>query len=203
VKLPVPRRLGFHGLRAPFQDSGFISLKGVASVPVGSTVDTRRGEIGLEGAANGYAASHRRARRQSARIKSGIFAIKQARAKRRVAKAARIPMDIDLLSPPRAEAACARGPSKGVVRTMAMTAKGFIRALGGASTATARNATFITTDRCDGTVTEVGRGRVSLAVKGRRKPITVRAGRAYLVKAKLFSIRKGRRPDKGRPALRR
>ena len=156
-------------------------------------MDTRKGEIGLEGAANGFAASDRRARRQSARIKAGMFAIKQARARRRVARAARIPMDIDLLSPPRAEAACVRGPAKGVVRTMSMTAKGLIRALGGASTATARDATFNTTDRCDGTLTEVGRGRVSLAVKGRRKPIIVRAGRAYLVKAKIFAIRKGRR----------
>ena len=35
VKLPVPSRLGFRGMRAPFQESGFISLKGVASVPGG------------------------------------------------------------------------------------------------------------------------------------------------------------------------
>ena len=62
------------------------------------------------------------------------------------------------------------------------------------STATARDATFNTTDRCDGTLTEVGRGRVTLAVKGRPKPITVRAGRAYLVKAKIFAVRPGKRP---------
>ena len=73
-----------------------------------------------------------------------------------------------------------------------MVAKGFYRTLGGASTATARNATFITTDRCDGTITEVGKGRVTLAVKSSKKPIVVRAGGAYLAKAKLFRARKGR-----------
>jgi hypothetical protein len=106
-------------------------------------------------------------------------------------------MDFRLLTPSGADAACVRGPAKGIVRSMSMTVKGYFRALGGASTATARNATFNTTDRCDGTLTEVGKGRVSLKVKGKRKPIVVRAGRAYLVRAKLFQVRKGRRPTKG------
>jgi hypothetical protein len=181
-------------MRAPFQASGFVPLKGVASVPIGSTVDTRRGEVALDSALNGFSPRSRRARRQSARITAAIFQIRQQRAKRKRSKKARIPLDVDLLSPPQAEAACVRGPSKGIVRTMSMVAKGYVRALAGASTATARNATFNTTDRCDGTLTEVGRGSVSLRVKGRRKPIVVRAGGAYLVKAKLFAVRKGRKP---------
>jgi hypothetical protein len=198
VKLPAGRsRLGFRGMISAFQESGFLPLKGVASVPIGSTVDTRKGEIGLESAANGYAPGDRRARRQEARVKAALFQIKQQRRKRGKARKSSIRMDFALLSPPRAEAACASGPSKGIVRSMSMVVKGYFRALGGASKATARNATFNTTDRCDGTLTEVGKGRVSLKVKGKRKPVTVRAGRAYLVKAKLFQIRKGRRPTKG------
>ncbi len=111
-------------------------------------------------------------------------------------KKASISTDVGLLSPPLAEAACARpGPAKGlVVRTVSLVAKGFYRALGGASVATARNATFNTTDRCDGTLTEVGHGHVSVVVKGHTKPIVVRAGQAYLVKAKLFAVKKGQRP---------
>ena len=68
---------------------------------------------------------------------------------------------------------------------MSMVVKGYYRALGGASTATARNATFDTTDRCDGTLTEVGKGRVSLKVKGKpsrssvtRRPRLPRQGEA-------------------------
>ena len=149
VKLPA---------RVPFQAGGFIPLKGVAAVPVGSTVDTRKGEIELESAANGFASTDRRATRQSARIRAGMFLIKQKRAKKSVAKKTAIATDIGLLSPPGAEAACAKGPAKGIVRSLSMVAKGLFRAVGGASTATARSATFNTTDRCDGTVTEVGAG---------------------------------------------
>jgi len=186
VKLPA---------RVPFQAGGFIPLKGVASVPVGSTVDARKGEIEMESAANGFAATDRRAKEQKARIKAGMFVIKQKRAKKGVAKKTSISADIGLLSPPGAEAACAKkGPAKGIVRSLSMAAKGFYRALGGASVATARSATFVTTDRCDGTVTEVGKGRVTLAVKGRKKPVVVRAGGAYLAKAKLFAVRKGKPP---------
>ena len=58
VKLPAGNsRLGFRGMVAAFQESGFVSLKGVASVPIGSTVDTRKGEIAMESAANGFAAA--------------------------------------------------------------------------------------------------------------------------------------------------
>jgi hypothetical protein len=185
VKLPA---------RVPFQAGGFIPLKGVAAVPVGSTVDTRKGEIEMQSAANGYAAKDLRAKQQSARIRAGLFVIKQKRAKKGAAKKTAIATDIGLLSPPGAEAACVKGPPKGIVRTMSMVAKGLYRAVGGATTATARSATFVTTDRCDGTLTEVGRGRVTLAVKGSKKPVVVRAGGAYLAKAKLFQIRKGKRP---------
>jgi hypothetical protein len=175
------------------QNGGFIPLKGVASVPVGSTVDARKGELEMKSAANSFAASDRRAKQQTARIKAGIFAIKQKRAKKGKAKRASISTDLGLLSPTGAEAQCQKGPAKGIVRSLSMVAKGYYRALGGASTATARNATFVTTDRCDGTVTEVGRGRVTLALKGtKRKPVTVKAGGAYFAKAKLFRVRKGR-----------
>ena len=99
-----------------------------------------------------------------------MFAIRQKRAKKGVAKRDRRSRPTSaLLTPPGSEAACARrGPAKGIVRSLSMVAKGLYRTIGGASTATARDATFVTTDRCDGTLTEVGKGRVKVAVKGRR-----------------------------------
>jgi hypothetical protein len=200
VKLPATTKLGFAGLRAPFQESGFQSLKGVASIPIGSTVDTRKGEVSIASAANGYPAGNRRAKQQQARIKAGIFALKQKRAKR--AKTS-IATDVTLISPPGAEAAAAcntRSSIKGAVRSVSLVTKGYYRTIGGASTATAkRSATFAQTDRCDGTLTSVGTGKVSVAIKGKpdAKPITVRAGRAYLVKAKLFRVKKGKPIRKG------
>jgi hypothetical protein len=187
VKLPAGR--GFR------QETGFIPLKGVAAIPIGSTVDARKGEIEVSSAANGFSPRDRRAKRQQARIRAGMFAIRQKRAKRNVAKKTAIGTDVALLSPPGTETQCRRsGPQKGVVRSVSMVAKGLYRAIGGATTSTAKNATFATTDRCDGTLTEVGKGRVSVKVKGRKKPVVVRGGAAYFAKAKLFAARKGKRP---------
>jgi hypothetical protein len=194
VKLPVHTPLGFAGMRAPFQDSGFVPLKGVASVPVGSTVDARKGELSMQSAANGYAPTSRAARRTQARIRAGIFAIKQARLKQRAKRSASISTDVGLVTPAGAAAPCASSrSSKGIVRSLSVAAKGVFRALGGAATATATSATFVTTDRCDGTLTQVGKGKVSLAVKGRSKPVTVRGGSAYFAKARLFAAKKGRK----------
>jgi hypothetical protein len=193
VKLPARTSLGFDGLRAPFQETGFVPLKGVASLPVGSTVDARKGELSVEAAANGYAPSSKQAREQTAQIRAGIFAIKQQRVRKKARKSASIPTDIGLVSASGAESACASASSKGVVRSLSMEAKGVFRALGGATTATARSASFVTTDRCDGTLTEVGRGDVRLAVKGRKRPVTVTGGGAYFAKARLFAVKKGRK----------
>ncbi len=197
VKLPAHTPLGFRSLRAPLQESGFVPLKGVASLPVGSTVDARSGELQMESAANGYAAADRHARKTELRIRAGIFQIKQARLKRKAKKSASIATDVGLVTPAGAATACAASrTSKGVVRSLSVVAKGVVRALGGAATATAKSATFVTTDRCDGTLTQVGAGKVTVAVKGRSKPLTVRSGQAYFAKARLFAAKKGRTPTR-------
>jgi hypothetical protein len=181
-------------MRAPFQDTGFIPLKGVASVPVGTTVDARKGELAMSSAANGYAPTDRKARKTESRIRAGIFAIKQAKLKRKASKSARISTDVALVTPIGGATACAASrSSKGVVRSLTVTAEGMLRALGGAATATATSATFVSTDRCDGTLTQVNKGKVSLAVKRSKKPVIVRGGAAYFAKARLFAAKKGKR----------
>ena len=99
------------------------------------------------------------------------------------------------MSPPQAEAACVKANAKGVVRNLSMTVtKGVFRALGGADTATASSATFATTDRCDGTLTSVGKGRVSLAVKGRRRcPSILLYGQPHIKTKSSFDDIEGRR----------
>jgi hypothetical protein len=185
------------GLRVPFQSSGFLPLKGVAAVPMGSTLDTRKGEVALTAAVNGQPARSRKQLRREARFRAGIFAIRQARKKRKAKRSKRIPARAELASPPNAERPCrASGPPKGVaVRSLSMTAKVVFRAVGGAATAIQAKgtSTFITTDRCDGTVTEVGRGRVAVVANRSGKRAVVKAGRAYIVRARLFQARKGRK----------
>jgi thrombospondin type 3 repeat protein len=184
------------GLRVPFQSSGFVSLKGVAAVPMGSTLDTRRGEVALTAAVNGQPARSRKQLRREARFRAGIFAIRQARIKRKAKRSKTIPPRAELASPAGAEAPCrAAGPAKGVaVRSLVTTAKGVFRTVAGASTAVPAKgtSTFITTDRCDGTLTEVGKGSVAVIARKGGKRRVVRSGRAYIVRARLFAARKGR-----------
>jgi len=181
----------------PFQSSGFVSLKGVAAVPMGSTLDTRKGEVALTAAVNGQRPTSPRQLRREARFRAGIFAIRQARKRRKAKAAKRIPPRAELASPPGAERPCAAsGPPKGTsVRSLVTTTKGVFRTVGGAATATPAKgtSTFITTDRCDGTLTEVGRGRVAVTANRSGRRQVVRAGRAYIVRARLFAARKGRR----------
>ena len=89
-------------------------------------------------------------------------------------------------------AATRRAPTKGVVRSLTVVAKGVFRAVGGASAATTKGATWMTVDRCDGTLTRVAKGRVSVVARGRRS--TVSAGHKLLVRARLFAAR--RRPSR-------
>ena len=182
VKLPA---------RGLYQAGGFIPLKGVAAVPVGSTVDTRKGEIELDSAANGFAASDRRAKRQSARIKAGLFVIKQKRAKRGVAKKSAIGTDIGLLSPPGAEAACATGPAKGESSApcrwspRASSARSAARAPPPLATRRSTPPTAATAPS-PRSAAAASRSRS----RERKKPVVVRAGGAYLAKAKLFAAKK-------------
>jgi hypothetical protein len=183
-------------LRAPFQDSGFLPLKGVATVPMGSTIDTRAGVIALTAAVNGQRALSKRQLRRQARFSAGIFAIRQRRYLKGLRKK-KIPPRAELTSAPGAEAPCrgSSGPAKGTrVRSLVTTAKGVFRTVGAAATtAPAKGtATYNTTDRCDGTVTSVGRGRVAVIAKKSGKRTVVRAGRSFIVRARLFAARKGR-----------
>jgi hypothetical protein len=186
-------------LRVPFQDSGFLPLKGVATIPTGSTIDTRAGEIAVTAALNGQRPTSRKQLRREARFRAGIFAIRQARYRKGKRKK-RIPVRAELTSAPGAERPCQTsrsGPPKGTtVRALVTVAKGVFRTVGEAATASpakGRTATFNTTDRCDGTVTSVGRGKVAVIAKKSGRRTTVRAGRAFIVRARLFLAKKGRR----------
>ena len=98
-----------------------------------------------------------------------------------------------LQSPPGSARACASGsvvrPIKGVVRTLSATAKGNFRTIGGASTTTATDGAWIVSDRCNGTLTEVGRGKVTVHDTKLQKDFTLRSGQGYLARARLFAAR--------------
>ena len=78
-------------------------------------------------------------------------------------------------------AARARAGQAGkAVRALWAKGKGRFRTKGRFSTATVRGTRWLTTDRCDGTLTTVTEGSVTVKAVGRRKPVVVRAGRSFL-----------------------
>jgi hypothetical protein len=189
VKLPGARA----GRASLFQDSGFVPLKGVAALPVGSVVDARNGSLAIRAAANSRRASDPRLKAHQARLAAGVFRIRQARNRRKPGR--KIPTDFVLASGERVERVCAGGsrkrPRKRIVRRLTVSGKGVFRTVGGASVAVGRGATWITTDRCDGTLTEVGRGKVRVRDLRRKRTHLVRAGRGFFIKRAMFLPLKG------------
>ena len=192
IKLPTSSRRFMQ--TAPL--SGFVPLKGVAALPVGTIVDTRKGRLAMQSTVDGRRIGDG-GRRQSVTLAAGIFRIRQLKLPPTSRK--KVPTDLMLQSAPGAEASCvSRGPTgpikgrgRNTVRGLtATTEKGLFRIVGGAGISTAKDATWATRDRCDGTRTDVGKGRVSVLNRETRKSTTVRSGQSYLVKAKLFAAKK-------------
>jgi hypothetical protein len=193
IKLPKGSKLRARvAQKAPI--AGFVPIKGVATVPIGSEIDSRRGQLEIKTASK-FTKKGQRTGLQQGRFGAGIFKIRQA-AKRRAGHPRKPSTDLVLQTPPGLSRACAAGsrnrPAKGIVRTLAATAKGAFRAIGGAATITASDGTWIVSDRCDGTLTEVGRGRVVVRDSKLHRSFTLRSGQGYLARAKLFTVKKKR-----------
>lgn len=191
VKLP-----GARPRQAAGQD--FVPLKGAASLPVGSIVDSRKGQLQVTAAAEfGRSGSE-----QQATVATGIFQIRQQRARRRRQRRPAT-TDLVLVTAPGAARACARGsrtPPKGTVRTLsARTSKGLFRTFGGASVTTVRKGRWRTSDQCNGTLTEVGSGQATVFNRVTGRQTKVRAGQALLVRSRLFTAKKGRLLPPPRP----
>ena len=199
VRLPTSSSSSSRRLKQQAPISGYVPLKGQAAVPVGSIVDARRGRLRLQSTVDGRRIGSG-GRRQSATLAAGVFQIRQR--KIAVTSRQRIPTDLVLRSAPGAEAACGRrtgtsGPIKGRSRNpvrglTASVAKGNYRVVGEAAIGLAKRATWVTQDRCDGTRTDVGKGRVRVLARATNKTRVVRAGNSYLVRARLFAARSAR-----------
>jgi hypothetical protein len=178
--------------------SGFVPLKGQAALPIGTVVDARKGRMSMESTVDGRRIGAG-GKTQTATLSAGIFKIRQRKAA--IGSAAKVSTDLVLQSAPGAEASCVStgtsGPIKGRGRNTirgltASTTKGLFRIVGEAGISTATDATWATKDRCDGTRTDVGKGAVKVLNRETRKTVKVKAGRSYLVKAKLFRARQNR-----------
>jgi hypothetical protein len=163
-------------------------LTGGATIPVGSRIDTRKGRVELTSAATGTGT-----KTQTAQFYSGTFKIRQSVPKGN--RAAALTTDITLAGVSRSQCASARGASAASVSRKKKGAhavlgklwgngKGKFRTNGKYSSATVRGTIWLTAERCDGTLTTVKRGRVSVRDRRRHKTVTVKAGHSYLARAR-------------------
>src|SRR5262249_9471231 len=124
---------------------------------------------------------------------AAIFTIKQKRAKARRRAAARTATQLVVRTPGGLERACSPSgvrPLKGIVRTMSAQANGLFTVVGAASTSSVESATWIVQDRCNGTLTQVGKGRATVHDSKLNRDLEVKAGQEYLARAKLFAARR-------------
>jgi Tol biopolymer transport system component len=169
-----PARAGQKGIT-------FVPLSEAQQIPVGSFLNTRRGTVRMESAAN------RAGKRQRGSFSRGLFQVLQSRK-----RSARGLTDLVLKGSSfrgcRARGgsrdASASGLSRRRIRRLRANARGRFRTRGRNSSATVRGTKWSVTDRCDGTLTKVSRGRVVVRDFRRKRNILVRAGKSYLAKAR-------------------
>jgi hypothetical protein len=170
---------------------GFVPLKGAANIPMGAQLDTRSGRVAVTSAADTGGA-----KTQTADFYDGIFQVKQATPKTEPKKPAALITDLVLKGEPsRSECAPLKGSAsaaatkkrkrgpKSVLGSLWGNGKGKFRTNGKYSSATVRGTIWLTQDRCDGTLTTVKRGTVSVRDFKRRRTVSVKAGHSYLARA--------------------
>jgi hypothetical protein len=158
--------------------STFVPLAGGAAIPTGSTVDARHGAVRIVTAVGDAGDT------QAATFRGAKFKVVQRTSAGGLT---------DILLRGGNFAACPAVPGRSRV-TAAVTRTRKVRSLwsrdhhgrfrtrGRRSIATVRGTVWVTVDRCDGTVTKVKRGAVSVRDLGRRRTVLVHAHERYLAR---------------------
>jgi hypothetical protein len=169
---------------------GFVRLRGAANVPVGSVLDTEEGRVSLTSAAD------LRGRVQRADFYRGVFQVRQRRTRRPVTDL-RLRTASFARGCPHRTSRSSRGHasrhSRKRLGRLFGNGRGRFRTRGRFSAATVRGTVWITEDRCDGTLTRVTTGRVSVFDFPRGRRVTLRAGDSYLARATRAAVRRSQR----------
>jgi hypothetical protein len=167
----VSRNSGAVAVRRP-GDTGFKQLASGSVIPTGSVVDTRHGSIALTSAMP-------HGKRQTGRFRGGVFKVDQGR-NGLVDLYLRGPVcSASSATPGRASAAVA---SRRPRRLYGRDHGGRFRTHGRNSQATVRGTRWMVEDRCNGTLTRVTQGAVSVRDFTKHKTVLVKAGEQYLAR---------------------
>jgi hypothetical protein len=163
--------------RASQKGQRFTALREPRELPVRSLIDTRRGTARLTSSTGRGTAI------QDGEFVGGVFQVLQSRR-----RSSRGLTELRLKGSSFRRCGRARGSASAaqrrrrVIRRLRGNARGRFRTRGRYSAATVRGTVWTVEDRCDGTLTKVRRGRVTVRDFRRRKTITLRAGKSYLAR---------------------
>jgi streptogramin lyase len=159
--------------------AAFVPLSSGANLPVGTLVDTRKGRIVLRSARDA------RGRTQAGEFWGGLFQIRQRRRGRGMTNLHLRGGRFGRCGVRAGASVLAResGGRRRVVRRLWGKDKhSRFRTHGRDSVATVRGTRWVTTDRCDGTLTRVTEGKVLVRDLRRKRSVLLTAGRAYLAR---------------------
>jgi Ca2+-binding RTX toxin-like protein len=185
-RFALVRPRGRFGLRLP-QGSRFFTLNGTVKIPIGAAVDPRARVVRLATARN------RAGARRFVSVSEGRFIVRQRRSRRPVTRlrlAGPLPQcgssSSQLANATRATRRLRVARKKrrqGKTRRSEPQRPGDeVEVNGNYSKGAAEGTEWITTDRCDGTLTTVLSGTVRVRDYGRAKTVMVRAGHRYLAR---------------------
>jgi hypothetical protein len=155
---------------------GYVALTDLTSLPVGSILDTREGSVTLNTALPG-------GKTQSAIFHGGLFEVRQPQGAGGLTEVVLRGALTGCSSAGARAAAVSKKKRKPPRRLWGSDSKGKFRTRGGNSVATVRGTAWYVEDRCDGTLTRVSKGSVSVYDRGRHRTVVVRAGHSYLARS--------------------
>ena len=159
----------------------FIPLTEARQIPVGSTLDTTAGVVNITTATT----ASRKGKLQSGDFGAGLFKLLQSRRQKGLT-------DLNIINTVNPRQVCAtRGkariaashPSSKVLGRLNASGHGRFSARGQYSAATVRGTIWSVANQCDGTLTKVKRGVISVRDFRRRKTFTLFTGQQYLARA--------------------
>ena len=154
----------------------YVALTDLTSLPVGSILDTREGSVTLNTALPG-------GKTQSAIFHGGLFEVRQPQGAGGLTEVVLRGALTGCSSAGARAAAVSKKKRKPPRRLWGSDSKGKFRTRGGNSVATVRGTAWYVEDRCDGTLTRVSKGSVSVYDRGRHRTVVVRAGNSYLARS--------------------
>jgi hypothetical protein len=158
-------------VKVPGTDT-YVPLDQAASMPVGSVIDARAGAVTLEAALPGVGA-------ETGTFSGSRFIVRQD-TRRHLTELRLTGGDFGKCTD---RTLAATGKRKTVIRSLwGADHGGHFRTHGHNSVATVRGTRWLTVDRCDGTLTKVTHGAVSVYDRRAHRTIVVRAGHSYLAR---------------------